>query len=120
MLGLQFSREHQLSKTVEWDKVAQGLGLAGSRWHFFTVKIVRLLIFSFIWKCLLRKTSYLVLSLPDHEFCPFLSRNSHENYPGRLHIEWLCDCSVIVLRRSDFRKPFSIKLLVGELEKNIV
>ena len=62
MLGLQFSREHQLSKTVEWDKVAQGLGLAGSRWHFFTVKIVRLLIFSFIWKCLLRETSYLVLS----------------------------------------------------------
>ena len=55
--------------------------------------------------------------LPDHEFCPFLSRNSHENYPGRLHIEWLCDCSVIVLRRSDFRKPFSIKLLLGELEK---
>ena len=62
MLGLQFSREHQLSKAVEWDKVAQGLGLAGSRWHFFTVKIVRLLIFSFIWKCLLRETSYLVLS----------------------------------------------------------
>ena len=28
-----------------------------------------------------------------------------------------CDCSVIVLRRSDFRKPFSIKLLLGELEK---
>ena len=39
------------------------------------------------------------------------------NYPGSLHIEWLCDCSVIVLRRSDFRKPFSIKLLLGELEK---
>ena len=34
MLGLQFSREHQLSKTVEWAKVAQGPGLAGSRWHF--------------------------------------------------------------------------------------
>ena len=34
MLGLQFSRE-QLSKTVEWDKVAQGPGLAGSKWHFF-------------------------------------------------------------------------------------
>ena len=55
--------------------------------------------------------------LPNHEFCLFLSRNSHENYPGSLHIEWLCDCSVIVLRRSDFRKPFSIKLLLGELEK---
>ena len=34
MLGLQFSRE-QLSKTVEWDKVAQGPGLARSRWHIF-------------------------------------------------------------------------------------
>ena len=31
MLGLQFSREHLLSKRVEWDKVAQGPGLAGSR-----------------------------------------------------------------------------------------
>ena len=67
MLGLQFSREHQLSKMVEWDKVAQGPGLAGSRWHFFccygTVKIMcLLLIFSFIWKCLLRETSYLALS----------------------------------------------------------
>ena len=38
VLGLQFSREHQLTKTVEWDKVAQSPGLAGSRqsrWHFF-------------------------------------------------------------------------------------
>ena len=48
--------------------------------------------------------------LPDHEFCPFLSWNSHV----------LCDCSVIVLRRSDFRKHFSIKLLLGELEKKHV
>ena len=65
MLGLQFSRE-QLSKTVEWDKVAQGPGLAGSKWHFFfcygTVKIMCLLSFCFIWKCLLRETSYLALS----------------------------------------------------------
>ena len=33
--------------------------------------------------------------LPDHEFCPFLSRNSYENYPGRLHI--LLNGCVIVL-----------------------
>ena len=79
MLGLQFSREHQLSKTVEWDKVAQGLGLAGSRWHFFTVKMVRLLIFSFIWKCLLRETSYLVLSWTfrgKNQPCPLWRQDS--------------------------------------------
>ena len=47
----------------------------------------------------------------------FLGTLMRTNYPARLHIEWLRDCSVIVLRRSDFRKPFSIKLLLGELEK---
>ena len=79
MLGLQFSGERQLSKTVEWDKVAQGLGLAGSRWHFFTVKIVRLLIFSFIWKCLLRETSYLALSWTfrgKNQPCPLWRQDS--------------------------------------------
>ena len=44
----------------------------------------------------------------------FLGTLMRTNYPARLHIEWLRDCSVIVLRRSDFRKPFSIKLLLGE------
>ena len=142
MLGLQFSREHQLSKTVEWAKVAQGPGLAGSRWHFLLllrysqnhVFVVDLFfhlempssrnIISSTFVNLSRQEPTMSLvktglsqDLPDHEFCPFLSWNSHENYPGRLHIEWLCDCSVIVLRRSDFRKSFSIKLLLGELEK---
>ena len=79
MLGLQFSRKHQLSKTVEWDKVAQGPGLAGSRWHLFTVKIMCLLIFSFIWKCLLRETSYLVLSWTfrgKNQPCPLWRQDS--------------------------------------------
>ena len=45
MLGLQFSREHLLSKTVEWDKVAQ------VRFGYCTVKIMCVLIFSFICHC---------------------------------------------------------------------
>ena len=45
MLGLQFSREHLLSKRVEWDKVAQ------VRFGYGTVKRMCLLIFSFICHC---------------------------------------------------------------------
>jgi hypothetical protein len=99
MLGLQFSRE-QLSKTVEWDKVAQGPGLAGSKWHFFFLLrysqnhvFVELLfhlempssrnIISSTFLNLSRQEPTMSLvktglseDLPDHEFCLFLSRNS--------------------------------------------
>ena len=51
--------------TVEWDKVAQGPGLAGSRWHFFLLQYSQNNVFVDLLSsgnAILRKTSYLVLS----------------------------------------------------------
>ena len=141
MLGVQFSREHHLSKTVEWKRVLRVQVWLGHGGTCFAMVLSKNNVFADLffleipffaknhstsvnlWRqetgeatMSLMKTQ-LSQDLPDHEFCPFLCRNSCEHYPGRLHIEGWCDCCVIVLRRPDFRESFLIKLLLSELKK---